>query len=111
EVPDLSFKAFKLRQIPQTKMVGNDFSLVTRIAILPPSDSDTNTVAIPTTPTHVVIAPAPVRQAQSASAQVTTTLTPGTQVRLVKTDAGWVLIAKDGVQLGYVQEKELLRLQ
>jgi len=37
-------------------------------------------------------------------------LPPFTTVTLVKSDAGWVLIARDGKVLGYVAETKLHRL-
>jgi hypothetical protein len=37
-------------------------------------------------------------------------LSPGQQVVLVETANGWVLIARDGKKLGYVEEKALARL-
>src|SRR6202048_5588538 len=66
KVPDFSFEAFKQRQIPQRNIVGNNFALTNKIAILtgtgtfpataqaggaPSSDG-----VIPTKPTHVAIA-------------------------------------------------------
>ena len=111
EVPELSYKAFKLHQLPQVNMVGSDFSLADKVDVLPASDNASAAPTIPTKPTHVVIASAAVYKAESETAALITTLKPGTQVTLVKTDAGWVLVAKDGVQLGYVEKKELVRLQ
>ena len=93
-------------------MVGSDFLLADKVAVLPASDETaTNAPTIPTKPTHVVIAPAQVYKAQSETAALVTVLKPGTLITLVKTDGGWALIGKDGVQLGYVEKENITRVQ
>jgi hypothetical protein len=47
----------------------------------------------------------------SADGVVVRTLAPGTTVSVLLTDNGWDLIAKDGVQLGYVLANGLALLQ
>jgi uncharacterized caspase-like protein len=107
-VPELSYNAFKFRQVPQVRIVGSNFPLAHQVAMLPATGPS---VSIPTTPTHVVITSVTVRQTASDTAPTVLQLTPGTQVRLIETSSGWVLIARDGKQLGYVEEKVLLRMQ
>jgi uncharacterized caspase-like protein len=107
-VPELSYNAFKFRQVPQVRIVGSNFPLAHQVAMLPATGPR---VSIPTTPTHVVITSVTVRQTASDTAPSTIQLAPGTQVRLIQTSAGWVLIARDGKQLGYVQENMLARMQ
>lgn len=109
KVPDFSFDAFKLRQIPQ-RIVGNNFALTNKMAVLKAS-SDVSGASIPTKATHVVIAPVNVRQSASDGASVVVELTAGTQVRLVETSDGWTLVAREGKRLGYVREKALATLQ
>jgi WD40 repeat protein len=109
-VPELSYEAFKIRQVPQMKIVGSNFPIAHRVTILPSAPSD-QSAPIPTIPTHVVIASATVREAASSGAPSVLNLTPGTQVRLVETDGGWVLIARDGKKIGYVEANVLLGLQ
>jgi hypothetical protein len=108
-VPDLSFQAFKWRQVPQMKIMGSNFPLAAKTAVLgveaPPS------VTIPSKPTHVVIVRSPVHEAPGADSTTVLQLAPGAQVVLVETANGWMLIARDGKKLGYVEEKALLRLQ
>jgi hypothetical protein len=112
EVPELSFQAFKQRQVPQTKFNGSNFAFAKPATILGAGPAAAAGAAvIPTKPTHVVIAPVQVRRAASATAPVVTELAPGSQVTLVKTASGWVIIARDGKELGYVQESALARLQ
>jgi hypothetical protein len=65
---------------------------------------------IPSKPTHVVIASVDMYAKAEASGAVVTQLPPGTQVRLVETKDGWTLIARDGIALGYIDEKYLLAL-
>jgi hypothetical protein len=135
KVPDLSFDAFKLRQIPQRNIVGNNFALTNKLAVLTTSPSGgasagpvkgnpsarANSAApssslyvdatIPSKPTHVVIATAPVKATVGNDSPTVIQLSPGTQVRLVNTDGGWVLIAREGHTLGYVRSNTLAGLQ
>ena len=98
-VPDISYAAFKLRQIPQMSIVGSDFPLADEVAVLTNAPA---TQPIPLTPTHVVITTADVHQSPDTAAMVVTQLTPGTQVRLVRSAGGWSLVARDGTTIGYV---------
>jgi WD40 repeat protein len=108
-VPDLSYEAFKYRQVPQMKIVGSNFPLAAKTLVL--GTEAPSTMAIPSKPTHVVIAPSPVHEAPGADSTTLQQLAPGAQVVLVETVNGWTLIARDGKKLGYVEEKALLRLQ
>jgi WD40 repeat protein len=113
KVPDLSYQAFKMRQIPQMKIVGSSFPVVSKTTVLQASDTPTTSEPIPTKPTHVVISSSPVDVfiAAARGGAVVSQLAPGTTVTLVETNNGWQLIAKDGKKLGYVDEKMLARLQ
>jgi len=68
-------------------------------------------VAIPSKPTHVVVSPTPVRDSADAKSPLVTELAAGTQVHLVETTEGWVLVARGGRVLRYVVQQSLLRLQ
>ena len=107
-VPDLSFEAFKLRQIPQYSGRGNNFALIGKAEIL--VAGATPAAALTGAPTHVVIAPAPVRPLEGAAA-TPAGLAVGTQVILVETRDGWALVAREGRQLGYIEAAALARLQ
>jgi len=111
KVPDLSYQAFKLRQIPQMKIVGSNFPLAERYAALSgvPTASPVSTLSA--RPTHVVITPSVVRTSPAAASAAVTELPAGAQVTMIKNEAGWVIIARDGKQLGYVEERSLLRMQ
>jgi uncharacterized caspase-like protein len=111
-VPELSYDAFKIRQVPQMKIVGSNFPLARKVAVLAGRGGKSEQV-VPTRPTHVLIAPAQVRQAANDNAPTLIELPPGTQIRLVETANGWILVARDGKRLGYVREdaKALLTLQ
>jgi uncharacterized caspase-like protein len=113
KVPDLSFEAFKLRQVPQMKIVGSNFPLTGKFAALSDAPAQTSpaAAAIPTRPTHVVITTATVRQTAAANGAAVTELPAGSQVTLVQTEGQWVIVARDGKRVGYVEEKSLLRLQ
>ena len=102
-VPELSYQVFKRRQNPKTKFAGSNFPLVKPVTVL----ADTGTT-IPAKSTHVVIAPTTVRQTADDKAPAVVELAPGTQVRLVETAGGWVLITRDGKRLGYVEAAKAL---
>jgi WD40 repeat protein/uncharacterized caspase-like protein len=110
KVPDLSYAAFKLRQVPTKNLQGNNFPLARKVAVLPATGEATADV-IPAKPTHVVIAPVVVRQSANDKAPQVIELRPGTQVRLIETAGGWVLIARDGKRLGFVEHNALVDLQ
>jgi hypothetical protein len=95
KVPELSYEAFKIHQVPQMKIVGSNFPIARKIAVLR-GDATITGQTIPTRPTHVVITPAQVRQSASDTAPVTVELSVGTQVHLVENSAGWTLVARDG---------------
>jgi WD40 repeat protein len=112
KVPDYSYEAFKLRQIPQRSIVGNNFAVTNKTEVMAAApDGAAGEMSIPTKPTHVVIAPVDVKISASDAAVTVTHLAPGVQVRLLETANGWVLIARDGQKLGYVADKSLLGLQ
>jgi hypothetical protein len=109
-VPALTYETWNMRQVPQMKIVGSNFPLVSKTALLPAVSEGPGAV-IPAKPTHVVIAPAQVRQSASETAPIVIQLTAGTQVRLMESAGGWVLVARDGKRLGYVEEKAVASLQ
>jgi uncharacterized caspase-like protein len=108
QVPELSVRTFRKRQVPQMKIVGSSFPLTHQTIVLTGAEA---AAPIPTRPTHVVIAPVGVRQTASGAASVVVQLTPGQQVVLIESANGWVLVARDGKRLGYVEEAALARLQ
>jgi hypothetical protein len=108
EVPEISEKAFHYRQIPQMKLVGSNFPLVRAVRILDGSPGAAS--SIPRKPTHVTIRDADVFTQPTGNTKVQT-LAPGTLVTLVQSNNGWVLIAKDGNQLGYVVDDVIVPLQ
>ncbi|HKU07811.1 MAG TPA: caspase family protein, partial [Bradyrhizobium sp.] len=114
-LPDLTYDAFKLRQVPQMSIVGSNFPLASKVSLLPADGASpaasAPAAAIPTKPTHVVIAPADVFEQLAGKGGKLEQLSPGTLVSLVKTEQGWVLVARDGKQVGYVAEDRLMRVQ
>ena len=106
EVPEISQKAFNYRQIPQMKLVGSNFPLVREVAVLDPA---ADALVVPHKPTHVTIREADVFPHPSDTTP-TQKLEPGTAVTVMKSEQGWVLIAKDGNQLGYVVASALVPL-
>jgi WD40 repeat protein len=111
KVPELSYEAFKIRQVPQMKIVGSNFPIARKLALQIEGTAKPEP-EIPIKPTHVLIAPTAVHADAADVAPVVLQLQPGTQVRLVQTAAGgWALIARDGKKVGYVEDKALLTLQ
>jgi WD40 repeat protein len=108
-VPDLSYDAFKFRQIPQMKIVGSTFPIAQPTDVLG-KEAVTNVAAPSMIPTHVVTRSVDVLVTPSVGAPART-LAPGTIVSIILTAHGWSLIAKDGLQLGYVPDDSLARLQ
>ena len=107
-VPDISYAAFKLRQIPQMSIVGSDFPLADQVAVL------TNAPAgqpIPLTPTHVVIAATAVHSGADDTAPTVAQLPAGTQVRVLATTGDWASVARQGAAIGFVRSNALLGLQ
>lgn len=112
KVPELSFAAFKQRQIPQMKIVGSNFALANKISVIvtPPATA-VPTATIAAKPTHVVILSSPIRQSAAMTAAATGELEAGTQVTLVETQDGWAIVAREGRRLGYVEERSLATLR
>ncbi|MGP0089718.1 MAG: caspase family protein [Xanthobacteraceae bacterium] len=110
QVPELSFKAFHIRQVPQMRIVGSNFPLANRIAVLP-AESDAAAAVISTKPTHAVNTAAQVFADIGPGSAPVRKLSAGMTVTLVKTEAGWSLIAREGKVLGYVATSDLLPLQ
>jgi WD40 repeat protein len=124
KVPDYSFDAFKLRQIPQRNIVGNNFSLTNKIAILTGTGTfpakataasvggaPSSDVVIPAKPTHVAITPVDVFERLAGQGAKLQQLPAGTLLSLIKIEQGWMLVAKDGKSVGYVAEDRLMRVQ
>lgn len=118
KVPDVSFEAFKLRQIPQRSIVGNNFPLVSKVNVLsaplvnspstlPASADSSQARAISRVPTHVIIKPVPVRQTAAQTSPISVELSIGMQVTLVESVKGWVLLARDGKSIGYVEDRHI----
>ena len=110
-VPEISQSVWGDRQQPQIRVVG-DFPLGVPVSL----QSGTVALAqpgeetIPTTPTDVLILAERVREQPAEGAPGTVTLSPGSQVRVVKLVGRFSLIARDGVRLGYVPNEALAKL-
>jgi hypothetical protein len=87
---------------------GANFAVVRQVPALAPAADDA--VVIPVKPTHVSAEQLQVFKAAGGSGDVVEQLPPFTTVTLVKSDHGWVLIARDGKALGYVAEAKLHKL-
>ena len=112
-LPDLTYDVFKMRQVPQMSIVGSNFPLASRVALLPAEGTipDPTASGNPAKPTHFVVAPADFYEGAAGNGDRLGQLPAGTAVSLIKTEQGWVLVAREGKAIGYVAEHRLVRIQ
>jgi hypothetical protein len=107
EVPLLTYDAWKMRQVPQMKVVGSNFPLVSRTSVLAAGNEPAN---VPASPTHVVISAAAIRLNAEPYGSTIFELTAGAQIRVLEIVGDVALVARDGKKLGYVETKLLAPL-
>ncbi|WP_157955827.1 MULTISPECIES: caspase family protein [Devosia] len=101
-VPQISFDAFRLRQVPQMSIVGSSFPVVQTMAVLGEISPPVNH-----TPSHVVITDTKLRGEPAEVGAALGQVAPGTLVRVVSQSDGWSEIAREGVILGFVRSATL----
>jgi hypothetical protein len=112
KVEDYSYETFKMRQVPQRSIVGNNFALINKTEVLAAVSSSAKADAtIPIKPTHVVIQPTDVFSEASGQGVVVSKLPVGTLLSLILAEQGWNLVAKGGERLGYIATDRLARVQ
>jgi WD40 repeat protein len=107
-VPEITFKTWQTRQIPQSQFQGTNFTVAKQLLSLAPAPGEP--MIISATPTHVNVELLQVFKEVGGHGTIITKLPPFTTVTLVKSEQGWVLIAKDGKALGYVADGSLRKL-
>jgi hypothetical protein len=107
-VPAIAEKLKGAKQFPQMDAHGSNFALARQVASLAPGKGSES--VIPTKPTHVSGELLTIFELTGGKGVVVQRLEPFTAVTMVKSEQGWVLIAKDGKLLGYVAEAKLQRL-
>jgi WD40 repeat protein len=107
-VPAITEKRWGGKQYPQMDAYGANFPLARQVASLAPEPGDAS--VIPTKPTHVSTEPLQIFKEMGGNEGVAEPLPPFTTVTFVKSQNGWVLIAKEGKALGYVAEAKLHKL-
>jgi hypothetical protein len=107
-VPEITFKTWHTRQVPRSLFQGTNFALAKQLAAIAPAPGEP--LIISSKPTHVNTALLRVFKEAGGHGLVATELPPFTTVTLVKSERGWVLIAKDGTAIGYVAERTLQKL-
>ncbi len=106
-VPKISMEAFGFRQVPQMRIVGSNFPIAARLLSLDKEAFE----PIPMKPTHVLISPTTIFVTAGGKSAGGDELTAGTLVRVIKSDGGWLLIARRGRKLGYVRSDTIVRMQ
>ena len=107
-VPAITEKRWGAKQFPQMDAFGSNFSLARQVAALAPAQGEA--IIVPIKPTHVSTELLQVFKEAGGTGDVVQQLPPFTTVTLVKSDQGWVLIARDGKLLGYAAEAKLHKL-
>jgi caspase domain-containing protein/WD40 domain-containing protein len=107
-VPAITEKRWGARQFPQMDAYGSNFPLVRQVATLAPTPDDA--IIIPVKPTHVSTELLQIFKEAGGAGGIVQQLPPFTTVTLVKSDGGWVLIARDGKALGYAAKAKLHKL-
>ncbi|MEC9367584.1 MAG: caspase family protein [Pseudomonadota bacterium] len=109
QVPEISFKAFGQRQIPQMKIVGSNFPLAQMTTLKLPDQAGDGAV-ISRKPTHVVIRSTDL-MTEPGPGQPSGQISAGTLVTLLASEGGWSLVARDGRKLGFVSSDSLIQAQ
>lgn len=107
-VPAITEKRWGARQFPQMDAYGSNFSLARQVATLAPDPGDPT--IIPVRPTHVSTELLQIFKGAGGTGGIVQQLPPFTTVTLVRSERGWVLIARDGKALGYAAEAKLHKL-
>ncbi|MBL8847421.1 MAG: hypothetical protein JNN24_16785 [Hyphomicrobium zavarzinii] len=111
-VPEITEKAFGLRQLPQMSIQGSDFALARKVdGLVAESGAGPALPAIPEKPTHVALEAVQVFKDAGPAGEAVLELKPGMTFAVIKTENGWSLIARDGKAIGYVEEAKAQKLQ
>lgn len=108
-LPEITQRVFGIRQLPQKNLQGLDFALAKK--------TDTGVEAAPVeaggvadTPTHVVLEAVTVFREAGGGAPISE-LAPLTTFTVIRMENGWVAIARDGKQIGFVEAARVKRLR
>jgi WD40 repeat protein len=107
-VPEITYKTWKTRQVPRSLFQGTNFALGKQLPMIAPAPGED--MIISSKPTHVNTELVRIFKQTGGKGQTVMELQPFTTVTLVKSEKGWVLVAKDGKTLGYVAEANLRKL-
>jgi hypothetical protein len=107
-VPEITFKTWQTRQIPRSQFQGTNFAVAKQLPSLAPAPGEPTIIS--TTSTHVNVELLEVFKEVGGHGAIITELPPFTTVTVVKSEQGWVLVAKEGKALGYVADGTLKKL-
>jgi outer membrane protein assembly factor BamB len=105
-VPELSFGRFGIRQVPQMKLTGEDFSVGRAVVTL----EKINQEFVSPQPTHVLIASSALFDEHGTEIGGEA-LPAGTLVRVVRTVDAFSEVARSGKKIGYLRSVELVAMQ
>ena len=107
-VPAITEKRWGAKQYPQMDAYGSNFPLTRQVTELAPAQDDA--IIVPIKPTHVNIELLQIFKEAGGAGGSVQQLPPFTTVTFVRSERGWVLIARDGKLLGYAAEAKLHKL-
>jgi hypothetical protein len=102
-VPQITRKTWNREQTPSAEFLGVNFPLARQVSTLAPPPPMGKEAIIPTRPTHVsLLELLEVFKEAGGKGGVVHKLPRGTLLTHVRTEDGWMLLAKDGKELGYI---------
>ncbi len=106
-VPEISEKEFKFRQVPTVSSQG-DFTLMSVVPDSLKGELEGEDGIISRKTSHIVILPAKVFSGPGAGADALKTLGLGTGVTLLRQENGWMLVARKGRRIGYINKSKVV---
>jgi hypothetical protein len=108
KVPDFSFEAFSLRQVPQRAMSGSNFTIGNRLQspiMGPPTEQKVAGAS------YVITSQVNVFDTVGADKKVIQQLNSGSVISVIQTEGEWLLVARQGRNIGFVMSKSVALIQ
>ena len=110
-VPEVSYTAFGVRQVPQMNLAGSDFAVGKSIAALPVTAAEETMSVAKQGTAMVAISRSPVRIKPSSDATQVGEVVVGVQLTAIRQEEDWLLVRRGEKVLGYIEQKNLVPLQ